>query len=133
MGTHGASVVTVQTMVLDIDEFRVEKGGNPDRIGENQRNRFCEEGMVDKIILCDNMWREARFKADNFNKLNKLASKAIGEIMKKERRKGAETKDTSSPKLPFEANFSVDENCAKFDKYMQERSYIKGFEPTSLD
>ena len=45
-------------MVLDIDNFRPEKGGDPEKIKENQRKRFCDEGMVDKIILCDNLWRE---------------------------------------------------------------------------
>ena len=31
-------------MVLDIDQFRPEKGGNPDKIKENQKKRFCDEG-----------------------------------------------------------------------------------------
>ena len=52
-------------MVLDIDEFREEKGGNPELIKENQRKRFCDEGMVDKIILCDNMWREGETIRDH--------------------------------------------------------------------
>ena len=29
-------------MVLDIDQFRPEKGGNPDKIRENQRKRFSD-------------------------------------------------------------------------------------------
>jgi len=122
-------------MVLDIDEFRGEKGGNPEKIKENQKKRFCDEGMVDKIILCDNLWREARFKADNYNKLKNLASKAIGDLMKKERKKGVEAKNTSvsTPKLPFDTNFTEAENLTKFDHFMQERSYIQGFEPTSVD
>jgi len=37
-------------MVLDIDEFRTEKGGNPDKIRENQRKRYCDVSMVDKIV-----------------------------------------------------------------------------------
>merc|ERR1712013_457413 len=71
------------TMVLDIDQFRVEKGGNPEKIKENQKKRFCDEGMVDKIVEYDNLWRQARFEADNWNKLKNMASKAIGEKMKK--------------------------------------------------
>jgi len=70
-------------MVLDIDEFRTEKGGNPDKIRENQRKRFCDETMVDKIVEYDNLWRGARHQADNWNKLKNMASKAIGEKMKK--------------------------------------------------
>merc|ERR1712013_605096 len=138
--THGVTIVRVDhrstsTMVLDIDEFRVEKGGNPEKIKENQRLRFCDEGMVDKIILCDNKWREARFKADNLNKLKNAASKAIGELMKKERKKGGDNKNSapSSPNIPFETNFEVDENLARFDQYMQAHSYVQGYTPTVLD
>ena len=35
-------------MVLDIDQFRPEKGGNPDKIKENQKKRFCDEGERDR-------------------------------------------------------------------------------------
>jgi len=70
-------------MVLDIDQFRSEKGGNPEKIKENQKKRFKDEGMVDKIVEYDNLWRQARFEADNWNKLKNMASKAIGEKMKK--------------------------------------------------
>ena len=41
------------------------------------------KGMVDKIVEYDNLWRQARFEADNWNKLKNMASKAIGEKMKK--------------------------------------------------
>jgi len=70
-------------MVLDIDQFRTEKGGNPEKIKENQKKRFCDDSMVDKIVEYDNLWRQARFEADNWNKLKNMASKAIGEKMKK--------------------------------------------------
>jgi len=70
-------------MVLDIDQFRPEKGGNPDKIRENQKNRFCDVGAVDKVIELDNEWRQCRHAADNFNKLKNMVSKAIGEKMKK--------------------------------------------------
>jgi len=70
-------------MVLDIDEFRAEKGKNPDLIRENQRKRYCDVSMVDKIIEADEKWRKARFDADQFNKLKNMASKVIGEKMKR--------------------------------------------------
>ena len=73
---------------------------------ENQRKRFKDPTSVDKIIELDNSWRQARslsmiflkmlnclvmflhlplirFEADNWNKLKNMASKAIGEKMKK--------------------------------------------------
>jgi len=69
-------------MVLDIDQYRAEKGGNPEKIKENQRKRFKDEASVDKVVEYDNLWRQARFEADNWNKLKNMASKAIGEKMK---------------------------------------------------
>ena len=45
-------------MVLDIDQFRPEKGGNPDKIRENQRLRFSDVSMVDKIVQADENWRK---------------------------------------------------------------------------
>merc|ERR1712038_643615 len=42
-----------------------------------------DPASVDKIIELDNSWRQARFEADNWNKLKNMASKAIGEKMKK--------------------------------------------------
>lgn len=79
-------------MVLDIDEFRPEKGGNPDKIRENQKKRFCDVSMVDKIVLADENWRKARFNADQFNKLKNMVSKVIGEKMKKKEAIGDDDK-----------------------------------------
>lgn len=45
-------------MVLDIDLFRVDKGGNPDKIRENQRKRFKDVSYVDKVIEADTKWRK---------------------------------------------------------------------------
>jgi len=122
-------------MVLDIEEFRVEKGGDTEKIKENQRARFCEVEMVDRIVHSDNLWREARFKADNYNKMKNRASKAMGEIMKKERQKGTvpTEKISTSSKLPFETNFTKEENLVQFDQFMLERSYVQGFCPSVAD
>ena len=45
-------------MVLDIDLFRPEKGGNPQQVKENQRKRFADEHMVDRIVEADEKWRK---------------------------------------------------------------------------
>ena len=47
-------------MVLDIDQFRPEKGGNPDKIRENQKLRFSDVSMVDKIVQADENWRKGK-------------------------------------------------------------------------
>jgi seryl-tRNA synthetase len=36
-------------MVLDIDLFREDKGGNPELIRENQRKRFKDPAIVDQV------------------------------------------------------------------------------------
>ncbi len=52
------------------------------QVRENQRRRFADPAMVDRIVKSDEDWRKKRFEADNLNKLKNLASKAIGEKMK---------------------------------------------------
>ena len=45
-------------MVLDIDHFRAEKGGNPEKVRENQKKRFKDVSMVDKVLQSDEKWRK---------------------------------------------------------------------------
>ncbi len=47
-------------MVLDLDLFRTEKGGDPEAIKANQRKRFKDEGVVDKVIDLDTKWRKCK-------------------------------------------------------------------------
>lgn len=69
-------------MVLDLDLFRADKGGDPEKLRENQRKRFDDPGLVDAVIEADTQWRKLRFQTDNLNKVKNLCSKAIGEKMK---------------------------------------------------
>ncbi|KAI5727801.1 hypothetical protein M8J77_007083 [Diaphorina citri] len=69
-------------MVLDLDLFRTEKGGDPEKVRKNQKDRFKNVELVDKVIENDLKWRQFRHKADNFNKFKNLCSKVIGEKMK---------------------------------------------------
>lgn len=70
-------------MVLDLDQFRVDKGSDPQRIRENQKKRFKDVDLVDRVIEKDKLWRQLRHKADNLNKLKNVCSKEIGEKMKR--------------------------------------------------
>ncbi|KAG7273990.1 hypothetical protein CRUP_011172, partial [Coryphaenoides rupestris] len=70
-------------MVLDLDQFRTDKGGDPELIRETQRKRFKDVTLVDKLVAADAEWRKCRFTADNLNKAKNLCSKSIGEKMKK--------------------------------------------------
>ncbi|XP_047439072.1 serine--tRNA ligase, cytoplasmic [Mugil cephalus] len=70
-------------MVLDLDLFRTDKGGDPEIVRETQKKRFKDVTLVDKLIAADTEWRKCRFTADNLNKAKNLCSKSIGEKMKK--------------------------------------------------
>ena len=47
-------------MVLDIELFRTEKGGDPEKIKESQRKRFKDVTLVDKVIEHDTAWRKSK-------------------------------------------------------------------------
>ncbi|XP_071818158.1 serine--tRNA ligase, cytoplasmic-like [Apostichopus japonicus] len=70
-------------MVLDLELFRADKGGDPSKIKENQSKRFKDVTLVDKVVEIDTKWRKLRYQADNLNKLKNLCSKMIGEKMRK--------------------------------------------------
>lgn len=70
-------------MVLDLDLFRADKGGDPEKIREIQRKRYKDIKLVDIVVNNDATWRQLRHKADNWNKLKNVCSKAVGEKMKK--------------------------------------------------
>ncbi|VDM41030.1 unnamed protein product [Toxocara canis] len=79
-------------MVLDMDLFREEKGGNPELIRESQRKRYKDVTLVDRVIDCDQKWRKDRFAVDNLNRLKNVCSKAVGEKMKKKEPQGDDDK-----------------------------------------
>lgn len=77
-------------MVLDLDLFRADKDGNPDKIRENQRKRFKDVALVDTVVEQDTLWRKLRHDADNSNKLKNVCSKEIGQKMKNKEPVGPE-------------------------------------------
>ncbi|RZC81394.1 hypothetical protein C5167_043970 [Papaver somniferum] len=67
--------------MLDINLFRVDKGGNPEIIRESQRRRFASVELVDEVICLDKEWRQRQFELDNLRKdLNKI-NKEAGELI----------------------------------------------------
>lgn len=77
-------------MVLDLDLFRADKDGSPDKIRENQRKRYKDVALVDTVIDRDLLWRRLRHEADNLNKLKNVCSKEIGLKMKSKEPVGPE-------------------------------------------
>ena len=53
-------ITVTAAMTLDIDLFRPEKGGDPDKIRKNQERRFADPAMVDKVVKSDEEWRKGR-------------------------------------------------------------------------
>ncbi|KAK9504280.1 hypothetical protein O3M35_010649 [Rhynocoris fuscipes] len=101
-------------MVLDLDLFRAEKGGDPDKIRKNQRDRFKDVGLVDKVVNNDQKWRQLRHKADNLNKLRNICSKEIGVKMKNKHSGGGDSLPEDFQLLSIESQetlvpFSVDQ------------------------
>lgn len=77
-------------MVLDLDLFRADKDGNPDKIRENQKKRYKDVKLVDTVVEQDTIWRRLRHEADNLNKLKNVCSKEIGLKMKAKEPAGSE-------------------------------------------
>lgn len=69
-------------MVLNINLFRTEKGGNPDLIRENEKKRFKNVDRVELVLEADENWRKARFRADHLKQLKNLCSKIISKQIK---------------------------------------------------
>ncbi|CAH8593957.1 unnamed protein product [Schistosoma haematobium] len=69
-------------MVLDLDLFRVDKGGDPEVIRSNEIKRFRGTKRVDLVLEADENWRKARFRADHLNKVKNFCSKAIARKIK---------------------------------------------------
>lgn len=111
-------------MGLDIELFRVEKGGNPELIRTSQRNRHKNVGLVDDVIDSDVEWRALRFKIDNCNKLKNSCSKAVGELMKKQR---TDAKSAGESASVFE--FTEEQ----LNNYFLENSFVDGSVPTTAD
>jgi len=56
-----AFVIFVAKMVLDIELFRADKGGDPEKIRESQRKRFKDVTLVDKVVEVDTRWRKCEY------------------------------------------------------------------------
>ena len=69
-------------MVLDLDLFRVDKGGDPDRVRQTLVNRYKDATAVDRVIDLDGRWRKCRHDLDRLNKAKNSISKTYGAKVK---------------------------------------------------
>jgi hypothetical protein len=54
--------VTAPHKMLEINDFRADKGGNPEKIRESQRRRHANVDLVDEVIALDQEWIKRRMK-----------------------------------------------------------------------
>ena len=102
--------------MLDINLFRVEKGGNPDLIRESQRKRGKSVELVDTIIETDKTWVRLRFDVDECNKTSNKLQAAIAEKLKVKENADelkAERKAVLEKKAGIEAEMLELENTIK--------------------
>ena len=62
-------------MPIDINLLRTDKGGDPEKVRQSQKNRFADETLVDAVIELDEKWRKSNYVSEGakmeFNKVNK--------------------------------------------------------------
>ncbi|EPS69221.1 hypothetical protein M569_05545, partial [Genlisea aurea] len=66
--------------MLDINLFREEKGGNPEKIRESQRRRFASVDIVDEVIELDRAWRQRQYELDSLRTNRNKLSKDFGRL-----------------------------------------------------
>ena len=44
--------------MLDLELLRVERGGDPERVKQNQRDRFSDPSLVDTVLDLDDKWKK---------------------------------------------------------------------------
>lgn len=73
-------------MGLDINLFRTEKGGNPDKVRESQAKRYPNDPskveLVDQVIQADQDWRKRQFDTEQCRKDRGKVQKEIGQRKK---------------------------------------------------
>ncbi|CRG98625.1 serine--tRNA ligase, putative [Plasmodium relictum] len=99
-------------MVIDINLFRREKGGNPDKIKESEKNRFHDEKNVDKVIEYDEKWRKCIFKLEELKKSINVVNKEIGN--KKKANKNADVEDLKKKSLSMKEEMPLLQNEEKY-------------------
>ncbi|CAG2103983.1 unnamed protein product [Medioppia subpectinata] len=114
-------------MVLDLDLFREDKGGDPERVRTNVRNRFAHTESVDQVIDLDNNWRKTRHNLDQLNKAKNQISKEYGNRMKLLRNASKESPEEQPTTPTTKDVFDLNELLTKVNEISGEQSldYLK--------
>ncbi|KAK7871401.1 hypothetical protein R5R35_006104 [Gryllus longicercus] len=124
-------------MVLDIDLFRPEKGGDVGKMRKNQSNRFKDVKLIDQIVSKDGEWRKLRFQMDNLNKQRNLCNKVTGEKFKKQGNnkasESASNKGRGEGPLTKFGDLNTLEGMNALNTHLESASYILGYSPSQAD
>lgn len=116
-------------MVLDLDLFRQDKGGDPERVRANVRKRFDNEKSVDGVMELDANWRKFRWSLDQLNKAKNIISKEYGIRMKQSRNKTGQSAPSGDKKHESVAPATVTTKC---DLIQQQEKSTTPLDLTSL-
>merc|ERR1712127_128326 len=94
---------------------------------ENQTKRYKDPKLVDVIVEKDEEWRKIRFTGDSLNKLKNLASKTVGEKMKKKEPQGDDA--TLSEDITKDINVLTHEQIKEL-KVIQIKALVKLIDET---
>lgn len=89
--------------MLDINLFRVDKGGNPEIVRESQRRRHASVELVDEVIAIDERFRALRGRVDLLNRYTNAVSKKVAE------KKKAKEPDGEEETIPADITENLDE------------------------
>ena len=108
-------------MPIDINHFRVEKGGDPEKVRASQRARFADETVVDQIMECDDKLRTAKYIEEGARKAKNDSAKAAGDRKKKDKK--ADISDLTAESKAMDAKIeeckiTTRETQALMDKLM---------------
>ncbi|GAX82011.1 hypothetical protein CEUSTIGMA_g9439.t1 [Chlamydomonas eustigma] len=68
--------------MLDINNFRPDKGGDPEVVRQSQLRRNASPDLVEQVISADRDWRKLNFQFENLSKELNLISKGIAALKK---------------------------------------------------
>jgi len=104
-------------MTISIENFREDKGGNPELVRESERRRFRDPKTVDQVIELDQQWIKAQYNTEQKKKEINLIQKDVTE-----RKKASKGKDTCDELLAKKGELEKEEAALKEkSKELQEK------------
>jgi len=108
--------------MLDINSFRIEKGGNPDKIRDSQKARGASAALVDEIIDLDKSCVKILYTIEQTKKQINLVQKEIAiKIKNKEN-----CDELISTKKDLEKNLVLESQLEQINTDLQQKLHLVG-------